>query len=79
MKAANPGFILRNWVAQNAIAKAEEGDFEEVRIQTGKVVSAGNSRQGEGAANPNPLTCVNPNISRKPIFLPHFDPSKTPK
>jgi len=31
MTAANPRFILRNWVAQNAISRAEEGDFHEVR------------------------------------------------
>jgi len=31
MTGANPGFILRNWVAQNAIEKAESGDFSEVQ------------------------------------------------
>lgn len=31
MRAANPGFILRNWVAQNAITKAESGDYAEVQ------------------------------------------------
>ena len=30
MTSSNPRFILRNWVAQNAISKAEEGDYEEV-------------------------------------------------
>jgi len=29
--SSNPRFILRNWVAQTAISKAEEGDFGEVR------------------------------------------------
>jgi len=31
MTSSNPRFILRNWVAQNAISKAEEGDYEEVK------------------------------------------------
>merc|ERR1712194_419726 len=31
MISANPRFILRNWVAQNAIAKAENGDYAEVQ------------------------------------------------
>ncbi|MEY4591296.1 MAG: hypothetical protein RIR18_191 [Pseudomonadota bacterium] len=30
MLAANPKFILRNWVAEQAIRKAESGDFSEV-------------------------------------------------
>jgi len=31
MNSANPTFILRNWVAQNAIAKAEGDDYTEVK------------------------------------------------
>ncbi|XP_065891251.1 protein adenylyltransferase SelO, mitochondrial-like [Dysidea avara] len=31
MKESNPRFILRNYIAQNAIEKAEKGDFTEVR------------------------------------------------
>jgi len=30
MNCANPKFILRNWIAQAAITKAEKGDFTEV-------------------------------------------------
>jgi uncharacterized protein YdiU (UPF0061 family) len=30
MNSNNPKFILRNWIAQNAIQKAEKGDFSEV-------------------------------------------------
>ena len=30
MRAANPKFILRNWVAQQAIEEAEAGDYSEV-------------------------------------------------
>ncbi|EFJ44662.1 hypothetical protein VOLCADRAFT_106324 [Volvox carteri f. nagariensis] len=30
MNATNPRFILRNWIAQQAIEKAEKGDFSEV-------------------------------------------------
>ena len=33
MTSSNPRFILRNWVAQNAISKAEEGDYEEVSFR----------------------------------------------
>ncbi|CAG5120735.1 unnamed protein product [Candidula unifasciata] len=31
MKKCNPRYILRNWMAQNAIAKAERNDFSEVQ------------------------------------------------
>lgn len=30
MNDTNPRFILRNWIAQQAIEKAEKGDFSEV-------------------------------------------------
>ena len=33
MRAANPKFILRNWVAQQAIEKAEKGDYSEVHAE----------------------------------------------
>jgi len=31
MLAANPKYILRNWLAEVAIRKAKNGDFSEVR------------------------------------------------
>ncbi len=31
MQTANPAYVLRNWMAQRAIERAEEDDFEEVR------------------------------------------------
>ena len=31
MDSTNPRFILRNYIAQNAIEAAEKGDFSEVR------------------------------------------------
>jgi len=31
MKSNNPKFVLRNYVAQNAISKAEKGDYSEVK------------------------------------------------
>lgn len=35
MDATNPRFILRNYIAQNAIEAAENGDFSEVRLPGG--------------------------------------------
>jgi hypothetical protein len=32
MHQANPSFILRNWIAQDAIEAAEKGDFSRVRL-----------------------------------------------
>ena len=32
MSAKNPRYILRNWIAQRAIEKAEKGDFSEVQL-----------------------------------------------
>ena len=32
MSAKNPRYILRNWIAQQAIEKAEKGDFSEVQL-----------------------------------------------
>lgn len=32
MDSTNPRFILRNYIAQNAIEAAENGDFSEVRL-----------------------------------------------
>ena len=31
MQAANPTFILKNWIAQDAIVSADEGDYSKVR------------------------------------------------
>lgn len=39
MRAANPKFILRNWVAQQAIEKAEAGDYSEARAHQAHTVS----------------------------------------
>jgi len=30
MQSTNPKFILRNWIAQVAISKAEQGDYSEI-------------------------------------------------
>jgi len=32
MKASNPRYILRNWIAQRAIEAADKGDFSEVNL-----------------------------------------------
>ncbi len=32
MKASNPRYILRNWIAQRAIEAADKGDFSEVQL-----------------------------------------------
>lgn len=32
MQGANPRYILRNWMAQSAIEKAEKDDFSEVQL-----------------------------------------------
>jgi len=34
MRMSNPRYVLKNWMAQRAIEKADEGDFSEVIILT---------------------------------------------
>jgi len=57
MQNANPRYILRQWMAQSAISKAENDDFSEVRLLL-KVLSTPFKTQKEaesaGYANPVP-------------------------
>ncbi|KAM8779441.1 protein adenylyltransferase SelO, mitochondrial [Rhynchonycteris naso] len=48
MHANNPKYILRNYIAQNAIEAAENGDFSEVR-RVLKLLEAPYHREGEAA------------------------------
>ena len=34
MRESNPSFILRNWIAQDAIDAAEKGNYSEVNLTT---------------------------------------------
>lgn len=56
MCASNPTFVLRNYVAQNAIEAAEKGDFSEVR-RVLELLEAPYQTEGEAMAAP---TCSRP-------------------
>ncbi|VFV33944.1 Hypothetical predicted protein [Lynx pardinus] len=51
MRANNPKYVLRNYIAQNAIEAAENGDFSEVR-RVLKLLEAPYHREGEAAEVP---------------------------
>ncbi|KAF6119524.1 hypothetical protein HJG60_010017 [Phyllostomus discolor] len=51
MHANNPRYVLRNYIAQNAIEAAENGDFSEVR-RVLKLLEAPYQREGEAAEVP---------------------------
>ncbi|XP_068604379.1 protein adenylyltransferase SelO-like [Brachionichthys hirsutus] len=58
MKAVNPRYVLRNWVADSAISKAEKNDFSEVslrhRILSAPFVTHETAEEAGYAARPPP-------------------------
>lgn len=61
MRRSNPAFVLRNWVATKAIARAEEDDYVDVRVLLGMLSTPYDNRfstvSGKGATcSLNPIT-----------------------
>ncbi|KAM4544216.1 protein adenylyltransferase SelO-like [Fundulus diaphanus] len=56
MKRVNPRYVLRNWMAESAIRKAERGDFSEVellhRVLTAPFVTQDSAEEAGYAARP---------------------------
>uniref|UniRef100_A0A250Y3Z4 Selenoprotein O n=2 Tax=Castor canadensis TaxID=51338 RepID=A0A250Y3Z4_CASCN len=53
MRAHNPKYVLRNYIAQNAIEAAEKGDFSEVQ-RVLKLLESPYHSEGEAAEGPEP-------------------------